>query len=147
MNFTKAGLIVLRLFLGGMLLYGAYGKFSKPYPTPVEVVERASKFTEPDKVLTLQKILYISGMKQTGYAYHLLGAAELLLGLLLILQGTAFIAAVFSLPVTTHIFLFHVFLEADEAGELFLTGGMLLANILLIAAAYPKWKHLVWIRD
>ncbi|MEO1487431.1 MAG: DoxX family membrane protein, partial [Bacteroidota bacterium] len=95
--------IVFRLVLGGMMVYGGIQKFQKPIPKPVEVVETASKFTSPEKESTLQKILYISGAKQTGYFWQVLGVCELLFGLLLILQGTSFIGAVLLLPITLHI--------------------------------------------
>ncbi len=139
-------MIVARLFLGGMLVYGGFGKFSKPSPTPVEVVEKAGKFTAPEKTETLQKVLYINGMKQTGFAWELLGFCEIAFGLLLILQFTGLIGAILSLPITVHIFLFHLFLEMDELGELGMTAALLAINILLVAREFPKWKHLVWIR-
>ncbi|MEK6152967.1 DoxX family membrane protein [Flavobacteriaceae bacterium 3-367] len=137
--------IALRLILGGMMLYGGIQKFQKPNPAPVEVVEKASKFTSPDKESTLQKILYISGAKQTGYFWQLLGVCEIFFGLLLLIQGTGFIGAVFLLPITLHIFLFHLFLEADEVGELMQTAGLLGINILLVAKEKRKWKNLLWI--
>ncbi|MGX1931098.1 DoxX family membrane protein [Flagellimonas sp. 2504JD4-2] len=138
--------IILRLILGGMMVYGGFQKFQKPIPYPIEVLEKAEKFKAPEKESTLQKILYISGAKQTGYFWQVLGIAELLFGLLLLLQGTSFVGAIFLLPITLHIFLFHVFLEADEIGELLETGGLFAINILLILKERDKWKHLLWIR-
>lgn len=138
--------IVLRLILGGMMVYGGIQKFQKPIPSPVEVVEKAEKFKSPEKESTLQKILYISGAKQTGYFWQVLGIAELLFGLLILLQGTGFVGAVFLLPITLHIFLFHVFLEADEMGELLQTGGLFTINIILVLKEHKKWKHLLWIK-
>lgn len=138
-------MIAARLFLGGMLVYGGIGKFSKPLPSPLEVVEKAGKFTAPEKTETLQKVLYINGMKQTGFGWELLGFCEILFGLLLILQFTGLIGAILSLPITVHIFLFHLFLEMDEVGELAMTASLLAINILLVAREYKKWKHLVWL--
>ena len=92
--------ILLRLALGGMIVYGGVEKFQKPIPEPVEVVETAKKFTSPEKESTLQKILYISGAKQTGYFWQVLGFCELLFRLLLIFQGNSFIGAVLLLTVT-----------------------------------------------
>src|SRR5690554_4743226 len=91
--------IIYRLFLGGFMVYGGIKKFAKPNPAPMEVVEKANKFTSPEKESTLQKILYISGAKQTGYFWQVLGICELLFGFLLILQGTGFIGALFLLPI------------------------------------------------
>lgn len=138
--------ILLRLLLGGMMVYGGIQKFQKPIPKPVEVVETAKKFTSPEKESTLQKILYISGAKQTGYFWQVLGICELLFGLLLILQGTSFVGAVLLLPITLHIFLFHLFLEKDEIRELIQTGALFAINILLVLKEYKTWKHLLWIK-
>ncbi|RDY59260.1 DoxX family membrane protein [Flagellimonas nanhaiensis] len=142
---TNIILIIIRLILGGMMVYGGIQKFQKPIPTPVEVVEKAEKFTSPEKESTLQKILYISGAKQTGYFWQLLGICELLFGLLVLPQGTSFIGAVFLLPITLHIFLFHLFLESDELGELLQTFGLFIINIVLILKEKSKWQHLLWI--
>ena len=138
--------VILRLILGGMMVYGGIQKFQKPIPSPVEVVEKAEKFTSPEKESTLQKILYISGAKQTGYFWQVLGICELLFGLLILLQGTGFIGAVFLLPITLHIFLFHVFLETEELGELFQTGGLFAINVLLVLKERRQWQHLLWIK-
>ncbi|MEM9141345.1 MAG: DoxX family membrane protein [Bacteroidota bacterium] len=138
--------ILMRLFLGGFMVYGGIQKFQKPIPTALEVVETAEKFKDPAKASTLQKILYISGSKQTGYFWQLLGICELLFGLLLLIQYTGFIGALFLLPITLNIFLFHLFLEADEIGELVQTAGLFLVNVLLVLKEYKTWKSLLWIR-
>ena len=138
--------IVLRLILGGMMVYGGIQKFQKPIPTPIEVVEKAEQFKAPEKESTLQKILYISGAKQTGYFWQVLGICELIFGILVLLQGTGFIGAVFLLPITLHIFLFHLFLEADEIGELLQTGGLFTINIMLVLKEKARWKPLLWIK-
>lgn len=138
--------VVLRLVLGGTMVYGGVAKFSTPVLTAAEVVEKAERFAEPEKENTLQKILYISGAKQTGYFWEVLGICELVFGLFLIAQGTGFIGAIFLLPITLHIFLFHLFLEADEVGELMKTGGLFGVNIALVLKERKKWKHLLWIK-
>ncbi|MEM9650042.1 MAG: DoxX family membrane protein [Bacteroidota bacterium] len=138
--------IILRLVLGGMMVFGGIQKFRKPIPSPVEVMEKAEQFKAPEKEDTLQKILYISGTKQTGYFWQVLGICELLFGLLVLLQGTSLIGAVFLLPITLHIFLFHIFLEADELEGLLEAGGLFAINVLLILKERAKWKHLLWIR-
>ena len=128
------------------MVYGGIQKFQKPIPAPVEVVEKAKQFTTPDKENTLQKILYISGAKQTNYFWQVLGICELLFGLLVLLQGTGLVGALLLLPITFHIFLFHLFLEADEMGKVFQTAGLFLINIILILKEQDKWKHLLWIK-
>lgn len=138
--------VVFRLFLGGMMIFGGIKKFEKSNPTPIEVVEKANKFTAPEKENTLQKILYINGMKQTGYFWQVLGICELLFGVLLLIQVTGFVGALFLLPITLHIFLFHVFLEPDEVGELIQTAFLLLINILLVLKERSKWENLLYIK-
>jgi uncharacterized membrane protein YphA (DoxX/SURF4 family) len=138
--------IVFRLFLGGFMIYGGIQKFKKPIPTPIEVLEKANKFSSPEKESTLQKILYISGSKQTGYFWQVLGLCELLFGFLLILQGTGFIGALFLLPITLHIFLFHLFLEPNDVGELLQTSALFTINIALVVREKERWKNLLWIK-
>ena len=138
--------IIFRLFLGGFMIYGGIQKFKKPIPTPIEVLEKANKFSSPEKESTLKKILYISGSKQTGYFWQVLGMCELLFGFLLILQGTGFIGALFLLPITLHIFLFHLFLEPNDVGELLQTGALFTINIALVVREKERWKNLLWIK-
>ncbi len=138
--------VIFRLFLGGFMIYGGVQKFANQNPTPTEVVAKAEKFKSPEKENTLQKILYISGAKQTGYFWQVLGICELLFGFLLIIQGTGFIGALFLLPITLHIFLFHLFLEPDEISELIQTGALFGINISLVLKEREKWKHLLWIK-
>ena len=140
----KATIIILRLFLGVMILKGGVNKFTKEIPTAHEVVEKAQKFDEPEKEGTLKKILYISGMKQTGYMWPLLGFFEVALGLLLILQKPASIAALLMLPITLQIFCFHLFLEPEDTWELFLTSLYFIINISLVLIDFKLWKPLLW---
>jgi uncharacterized membrane protein YphA (DoxX/SURF4 family) len=138
--------IILRLILGGFMVIGGVDKFKNDSPTPIEVYQKASKFTEDQQQSTLQKILYISGMKQTGYLWQLLGVCEIVFGLLLIIQGTSFVAALFLLPITLNIFLFHYFLEPEEMPEFLQTASLFLINLLLVIKEYKRWWHLVWIK-
>ena len=55
---------------------------------------------------------------------------------------TYFIAALFMLPITLHIFLFHLYLEPDEVGELIYCGLLFIINIVLIFTEKDKWKNL-----
>ena len=108
--------IIFRIFLGGFMIYGGI------------------------------KVLYINGAKQTGYFWQVLGVCELLFGLLLILQGTGFIGALFLLPITLNIFLFHLFLEPDDIKELIQTSALFGINIALVLKEREKWKHFLWIK-
>ena len=140
-------LIVLRLFLGGVMIAGGIGKFLKPLPSPTEILQKAESYTSPNDTQTLQKILYISGSKQTGYFWELLGVCELLFGLLLVIQGTGFVGALLLLPITLNIFLFHLFLEPEKVGELVQWVLFLIINIVLVLHERSKWKHLLWIKS
>ena len=138
--------VLLRLILGGFMIYGGVYKFQKPSPSPIEVLEKAAKFQDPGKERTLQKILYISGSKQTGYFWQLLGFCEILFGLLVLLQYTSFVGAVLLLPISLHILLFHVFLEPEDVNSLILTFGLFGINIALVLKEFNKWKTLLWIK-
>ncbi|MEM8510038.1 MAG: DoxX protein [Bacteroidota bacterium] len=128
-----------------MMIYGGLDKF-QPSPTPIEVFESEEKLAEPGKEDNLQKILSISGSKQTGYFWQLLGICEILFGWLLILQYTSFVGALFLLPITLPIFLFHAFLETDDVPSFLPTGALFLINIALVRKERKKWKPLLWIR-
>lgn len=142
-------LIIARLGLGGMMLYGGYQKFTKPTPAPTEIIEQVEKEGSTKLKEDLQKLQrknYIFGIRQTGFAWQLLGVCELVGGVLLISQFFSLLGAALLLPITLHIFLFHLFLEPNEINELIETALMFLANLLIIAREYPKWKPLLWIK-
>ena len=63
-----------------------------------------------------------------------------------VLQYPAFIGAVFLLPITVHIFLFHLFLEPDALGELLWTGVLLAINITLVLREWKRLRPLAWQR-
>ncbi|WP_027003608.1 DoxX family protein [Hugenholtzia roseola] len=146
----KIGYVALTLFVGVFMLYGGYQKFAKPIPAPTQMIaqvekEGAAKMTADIETLKIRN--YIFGMKQTNYFWQFLGICELLFGVLLLSQYMRFLAAVLLMPITVHIFLFHLFLEPNDWAELLQTGALLLANALLIAKEYPRWKHLVWLKN
>lgn len=138
--------ILASLFLGGMLIYGGIGKLQKSIPTPIEVVHKAEKFQQSDKILTLQKILYINGMKQTGYLWEFLAIMQIICGLLLVSQVFRLLGAIMAFPIVINIFLFHFFLEFDEKGELLFTLSMLLINGWLILASYKTLQPILYER-
>jgi len=143
MKAFKIVLIILNLYVGGFLIYGSAGKF-KETPKVTEIVDKVKSGEEVAPSEDILKIKnYIFGMKQTGYMWPFLGIMELLAGVLLISQVFSRIGAFIALPLTTNIFLFHLFLEGHEVGELIQTLGLLVANIVLIAASYKLWKPLL----
>mgnify|MGYP001162192303 FL=1 len=141
-KYTLTISLILRLFLGTIMIIAGSGKFLKTSPTPLEVVEKASNDDIKSNTSTLQKVLYINGLKQTGFFWETVAICELLFGIFLILYRTYFIGALFLLPITLQIFLFHLFLEADEVGELLYCGLLLGINISLIFIEKDRWKSL-----
>lgn len=145
MKRIKILIIVLNLFIGYFMITGGLDKFGGETPKPNKIIEQVKNGEEiapNDHILVLKN--YVFGMKQTGYFWPFLGFAELLAGLLLVSQVFSRIGAIVALPLTINIFLFHLFLEFDETGELLMTSGMLLANIILIGVTYKIWKPLLY---
>lgn len=143
MKVLKVIVIILNLYVGGFLIYGSTGKF-KETPKVTEIVEKVQNGEQVAPNEDILKIKnYIFGMKQTGYMWPFLGIVELLAGLLLVSQLFARIGAIIALPLTANIFLFHLFLEPNETGELLHTLCLLLANLFLLGSFYKAWKPLL----
>lgn len=130
----KLIIIVLRISLGALFIYGGIQKFipKAPRPSSVQVEEL------PEHVVKIKA--FIGGMKKTDYFWSFLGIAEIICGLLLISQKFALLGAVMLVPITLNIFLFHLFLEPHERGELALTCLYLLINLSLISYHYKLLK-------
>jgi uncharacterized membrane protein YphA (DoxX/SURF4 family) len=126
-----------------MLVVGSFAKF-KSNPAPTEMIEKVKAGEDLSKDLQVLKIKnYIFGMKQSGFFWQFLGIAELVCGILLLSQFLGFVGAVMTVPLTLNIFLFHLYLEPHEIGELIETAGLLVINLWLIAFEYKSWKHLI----
>lgn len=137
--------IIFTLILGGMMILGGFNKFESPSPAPTEMVETIKKGEEvaPNtEVLKIQN--YIFGMQQTNYFWQFLGFVELLAGVLLISQLFSLMGAIIALPVTINIFLFHLFLEPNEVGELVQMSGLLLINLAIIGFSFKLWKPMLY---
>lgn len=134
MKSIKILLITIRLGLGLLFVYAGIQKFVPQPPPPKSDVE----VKLPEHVVKIKA--FIGGMKQTGYFWPMLGVTELLAGLLLLSQVYALLGAVLLVPVTTNIFLFHLFLKPNEPGETVLTALYLATNLFLIGYAYPQLK-------
>ena len=134
MQMFKIAIVILRLGLGGLFIYGGIQKFiPKPPPPQTEVSTDL-----PDSVVKIKT--YIHGLKQTEYFWPMLGVVEFVAGALLISQYLALLGAVLLMPVTMNIFLFHLFLKPDDVGDLILTTLYLLANMTIIGWYYPSLK-------
>ena len=141
-KYTKITFIVLRLFLGGVMISAGAGKFFKPISNVTEVVKKINNENISSNTMTLQKVLYIGGLKQTGYFWEVVAFCELLFGIFLIFYGSYFLGSLFLLPITLHIFLFHLFLEPDEVGELVYCGLLFAVNVALMFMEKNRWKGL-----
>lgn len=141
-KYTKITFIVLRLFLGGVMISAGAGKFFKPISNVTEVVKKINNENISSNTMTLQKVLYIDGLKQTGYFWEVVAFCELLFGIFLIFYRSYFLGSLFLLPITLHIFLFHLFLEPDEVGELVYCGLLFAVNVALMFMEKNRWKGL-----
>ena len=141
-KYVKITFIILRFFLGGVMISSGAGKFFKPISNATEVVEKVNNENISTNTMTLQKVLYIGGLKQTGYFWEVVAFCELLFGIFLIFYRSYFLGTVILLPITLQIFLFHLFLEPDEVGELVYCGLLFAANIALIFVEKNRWKGL-----
>lgn len=127
-------ILVTRIALGGLFVYAGIQKFVPKPPRPA--TEQGVEL--PDHVVKIKSM--IGGLKGTGYFWPQLGIAEIVCGILLISQLYALLGAVMLVPLSLNIFLFHLFLEPHEVGELVMTGVYLLVNLALLAYDYPKLK-------
>lgn len=140
--------ILFSLFLGVILFLGGVKKFQAAPAQPTDLIRQyESGKLDTNNVALLKLRNYTFGMKQTGYFWQFLGATELVAAALVLSQVFTLLGAVFALPITINIFLFHVFLEPKDVGELVETGLLLLANLWLIGYYYPRWKSLLWINS
>lgn len=136
--------VLFSLILGGMMIFGGSKKFDKPAPSPTEIIETVKKGEEVAPNTEILKIKnYVFGMKQTNYFWEFLGFVEILAGVLLISQFFSLLGAIVALPVTINIFLFHLFLEPNEIGELFQMLGLLIINLAIIGFSYKLWKPIL----
>lgn len=137
--------IVLNLILGGMLIFGGIKKFEKPSPSPTEIIEKVKNGVEVAPSVEVLKIKnFVFGMKQSGFFWQFLGIMELAAGILLVSQLFSLIGAFIALPMVLNIFLFHLFLEPHEIGELFQMLGLLIINLMIIGFGYKHWKTVVY---
>ena len=132
-------IIAIRLALGLLFVYAGVQKFNTP--TTESAAKEQSIQASPELPENVIKIkAFISGMKQTGYFWPMLGIAEIVCGLLLISQIWALLGAVMLVPLTLNIFLFEVFLGGGNITEIIIHGLYLLGNLLIIAYGYPRLK-------
>lgn len=133
--------VIATLFLGGHMIYGGIGKFKGSTPAPTDKIDQLEEIGFKEARASDHLVLsnFVFGLKQTGYFWAFLGVSELLVGLLLISQRFSLIGAIMSVPITLNIFLFHVFLEFDEMGEVVFTFLFLFSSFYVI---FYHWSML-----
>jgi uncharacterized membrane protein YphA (DoxX/SURF4 family) len=124
------------------MIEGGIDKFSGSKVDAEKTISKINKYSLEKNEVVIQKILFISGMKQTGYLWELIGFSEILFGLMIIIKRTRTIGAILLLPVTLNILLFHAFLEPDEILSLFHVALLFLINSIIIIFNRNKVKPL-----
>jgi uncharacterized membrane protein YphA (DoxX/SURF4 family) len=119
-QFTK----LMRILLGAILVVFGLNKFLTFIPAP-ELPENAANF--------------INSLESTGYVLQVVGAIEVLIGLLLLLNKWVAFALVVLVPISANILLFHLFLDIPG-----ISGALLVAifNGILMYKLWPKYKPL-----
>jgi len=110
---------ILRIILAlGLLVFGL-NKFIGFMPVP-ELPEHAGNFMQ--------------SLQATGYVLPLVGAFEVFIGLLLLINKWAPFALLLLAPITVNIVLFHLFLDLPGIG------GALVVTAINIVLIYKYWK-------
>lgn len=134
MKSLKIALVIVRIGLGGLFIYGGIQKFIPKPPRPQ--TDQSAEI--PPHVVKIKA--YIGGLKQSEFFWPMLGVVEIVGGILLVSQYLALLGAIILVPVTFNIFLFHLFLEPHEIGELIMTGLYLIGIMAIIGWYYKKLK-------
>ncbi len=130
-------ILVLSIALGIFFVYKGISKnLLYDYSIPKIIEEGSSK---PIEYQNLMKVLYDSKFM------IVIGALEVLAGLLLLIPKTRLLGSIVLMPVILNIFLFHLIID-NRPHELVETGIPLLLNITILLYYYPKWKGLLWIK-
>ncbi len=128
--------ILAQLGLGGLFLYAGVRKF---IPNPA----RTASTTEVVPGSTEDQMRkFIGGLKATSYFWPFLGTVEILAGLFLLSQFYAVLGAFLLIPVTSNIFLFHVFLKPGDLMGGILAGIYFLLNLIIIFRKHKILKQL-----
>jgi len=138
----KKVVTILSIILAIFMIEGGIEKFSGSKVDTGTTISKIKKYNLNEHEGIIQKILFISGMKQTGYLWELIGLSEILFGLMITIQRTRILGAMLLLPVTLNILLFHVFLEPDEILSLLHVVLLFLINLIIIFSNRNKIKSL-----
>jgi len=116
--------MALRIVLGLILIIFGANKFIGFMPSP-ELPEAAGNF--------------MGALASTGYMFPLIGAVEVIVGLLLVLNKWVPFALILLAPVAVNMLLFHLKLAPGGTGPAAL---VTILNIMLIYANWDKYKSL-----
>ena len=116
--------VVLRILLGLIL-----------------VIFGANKFLDfmPHMEMPIKAAVLMGAMAKSGYMLKLVGATEVIVGLLLILKKWAPLALVVLAPISVNMVLFHLFLAPAGIGPAAI---VTLINIILIYDSWGSYKKL-----
>ena len=114
-TFTKILRIILAL---GLIVFGL-NKFIGFMPMP-EMPANAGEF--------------MSSLQATGYVLPIVGALEIIIGLLLLANKAVPFALLLLAPISVNILLFHLFLDLPSIG------GALVIAIINVVLIYKHWK-------
>src|SRR6187399_175008 len=128
---AKLFIIYLRYLIGGAFVFSSVVKIKGERFTSVDGSD-----TPLNSPFHLLETLY-----QSGLYWKFLGFAQILAGLLLMTQRYAKLGALMFLPIITNIFVITV--SYGFTGTPYITGLMLLANILLVLWDWDELKILV----
>ena len=130
-KFFTLFIAILSFALGVFFIYKG---INKHFLSPCKVYESSS--TIPVEYQNL-----ITSLCTTGFT-KIVGALQVVSGILLVLPRTRLLGSMILLPVIINIFLFHLILD-NRPHELVETGIPLLATILIFASFYKKWKVII----
>jgi len=116
--------MVLRIILGLILIIFGANKFAGFMPAP-ELPEAAGNF--------------MGALAKTGYMFPLIGAVEVIVGLLLVLKKWVPFALILLAPVAVNMVLFHLKLAPGGIGPAAI---VTILNVILIYANWDKFKPL-----
>jgi len=116
--------MVLRIILGLILIIFGANKFAGFMPAP-ELPEAAGNF--------------MGALAKTGYMFPLIGAVEVIVGLLLVLKKWVPFALILLAPVAVNMVLFHLKLAPGGIGP---AAVVTILNVILIYANWDKFKPL-----
>ena len=126
----KCFIIVLRIIIGGVLLYSGLFKINQTF------TQNASPSVIVHSGQSSQYIQLIDDLKRTNYFWPFLGAVEVTCGLLIASQYLSLLGAVLLMPVSVNFLMFQFFVGHDSPSQLIMTLFFFIGNILLLTYNY-----------